>query len=270
MLDVLEQAARMGGKVLTHYFRGTFTKKTKDTPINIVTQADIESQQAISSTITKLLKKKGIDESEIGFIGEESLHIHGDHTFIIDPLDGTTNFSVGFGYFCIPIAYAYKGVVIEALVYDPLSDTVFSAAKNKGAHKIHTNSKKHIKITDTSLNKTVIVAHLSANRELRQKQIPLLTKVQNLTLGVRYLGAVALDHCNFVDGIFGAILNSRTYIWDTAATQLIIQEAGGVLVDWNGNTLSYDMSDPTKQYNTIAIHPDNLKTLLSAMNSDTN
>jgi len=270
MQEILESAVRAGGNVLTHYFRSTYTQTTKDTPINIVTQADIESQQIITQTIVSLLKKKGVDESQIGFIGEESLHIDGDHTFIIDPLDGTTNFSVGLSYFCIPIAYAYKGVIQEAVVYDPMQDALFYAAKNKGAYKTQLNKKTPLTVANTPLNKTVIVAHLSANPALRKKQIPLLTSIQNITLGVRYMGAVALDHCNFLDGVFGAVLNSRTYIWDTAASGLIIEEAGGTLVDWEGMPLTYDMSDPTRQYNSLAVHPQNLPVLLQNMKVEAN
>lgn len=262
MLDVLEIAVLAGGRVLKHYFRNKFTTSTKDTPINIVTQADIESQQIITETILTLMKKKGIDEGKIGFIGEESLHIDGEHTFIIDPLDGTTNFAVGLDYFCIPIAYAHNGVIEASVVYDSPHDTLYSAEKRKGTYRKHGDKRSKLTVPDKPLNQTVLVAHLSTNKELREKQLPLLTQLQAHVLGIRFCGAVALDHCYFTDGIFGAVLNSRTYIWDTAATRLIIEEAGGALVDWEGHELVYDFNDPEKTYNSLAIHPKNLPQLL--------
>lgn len=262
MLDVLEIAARAGGDVLNKYFRKTFTTSHKDNRKNIVTQADIESQQIIHDTILSEMAKKGYDTKNIGFIGEENLKTEGEHIFIIDPLDGTTNFSVGFDYFCIPIAYAHNGVIEAAIVHHPVHNLLYVAKRGAGAHKVVDGKKHKLDVDNKPLIDTVLVAHLSSDPALKKVQLNVITNLQHHSLGFRYMGSVALDHVYFTDNMFGAVLNSRTFIWDTAATQLIIEEAGGMLVDWTGRSLEYDFSNPKKQYNSIAVHSDNLATII--------
>lgn len=263
MINILETAARAGGAVLTRYFRSTYTTSHKDTPQNIVTQADIESQKIIHETILKMAKKRGLATSEIGFIGEEKLNQPGRYRFIIDPLDGTTNFSVGLEYFSVPIAFLDGVEAVAAVVYQPLHDVLYIAQKGKGAYKIVGKKREKLIVKNKPLDKSVLVAHLSSKPQLRQKQLNLIIKFQEITLGVRYLGCVSLDHCYFADGVFGVVVNSRTFVWDTAATQLIIEEAGGTIVDWSGYRLTYDLENPMKQYNSIVCHPKNLAPILT-------
>lgn len=263
MLDVLETAARAGGTVLTKYFKKTYYSSHKDTPRNIVTQADLESQKLITEIITKEMVKKNISSSEIGFIGEENLHSVKKHTFIIDPLDGTTNFSVGIPLFCIPIAYMQQdGQITHSVVFEPLTDSLYYAQQNHGAFKKIGSKKLKLECVAKPIHNVVVSAHVSASSDLAKQMLNLVSKLQPASLGVRHIGVVALEHCWFTENILGVAINSRSYIWDTAATQLIIEEAGGSLSNWAGNRLEYDFNKPNKQYNSIATHPKNLSTIL--------
>ncbi len=262
MLDILETVARAGGAILNKYFRKIYYTSHKDTPRNIVTQADIESQKVIQDTILRLMTKKGYKKSDIGFIGEENLHSVKKHTFIIDPLDGTTNFSVGIPLFCIPIAYVKNGKTEASVVYVPTDDTMYVAQRGKGAYKkTHTQQEK-LECVYKSIDKVVTSAHLSAHPHNKEKMLQVVGELQTATLGIRHIGVVALEQCWFAENILGIVINSRNYIWDTAATQLIIKEAGGTLVDFEGHELTYDFSKPMKSYNSLAIHPRNLSSIL--------
>lgn len=258
MIDVLEQAARAGGTILNNYFRKTYYKSHKGTPRNIVTQADLESQKTICDTITALLAQKGIDRKEIGFIGEENLHSLKKHTFIIDPLDGTTNFSVGIPLFCIPIAYVADNTVQASVVYAPTTDTLYLAEKNQGAYKVSPAGREKLDAAHKPLSSLVVSAHLSGHPTPQHDELlSIITALQPVTLGIRHLGVVALEQCWFAENILGVVLNSRNYIWDTAATQLIVEESGGIVVDFQNKPLTYDLSAPEKTYHSIALHPNN-------------
>lgn len=262
MLDILEAAAREGGAVLNKYFRKIYYTSHKDTPRNIVTQADIESQQVICDTIVDLMVKKGHKKSDIGFIGEENLHSVKKHTFIIDPLDGTTNFSVGIPLFCIPIAYVNNGKTEASIVYSPIDDIMYIAKRGKGAYKKTNSQEEKLECIYKPIDKVVASAHLSAHPDNKEKMLKIVGQLQTATLGIRHIGVVALEQCWFAENILGIVINSRNYIWDTAATQLIIKESGGTLVDFKGAEMTYDFSNPMKTYNSLAVHPKNLPSIL--------
>ncbi|OGK21923.1 hypothetical protein A3C23_01085 [Candidatus Roizmanbacteria bacterium RIFCSPHIGHO2_02_FULL_37_13b] len=262
MLDIIETAAKSGGKVLTHYFRKIYQTSHKGNFRNIVTTADLESQKIIQQTIQRMMQKKAHKASDIGFIGEENLHISGDYQFIIDPLDGTTNFASGLDLFTVSIAAYTQGKPICGVVYQPLHDILYFAEKDKGAFKKINNRDTKLVVNHQSLNQMVITAHLTSNPLLRQQMSSVVTKLASKTLGIRHLGVITLEQCYFTENIFGVVINANHYIWDTAATQLIVEEAGGILSDWKGNRLTYDFNNPTLSYNSMSCHPDNLKSLL--------
>src|SRR3989338_11560546 len=137
MINILRSAAVEAGTILLNYYKKNLTLNYKTSHKDFYTIADVESQKIIKETITKLLLKKGIDKSEIGFIGEENLNVatNKKHLFVIDPLDGTTNFASGFDCFAISIAYFYDSVLTTGLIYRPTSKDFYYAQKNQGAYK---------------------------------------------------------------------------------------------------------------------------------------
>src|SRR3989344_8589889 len=117
MIDVLKTAAIEAGTILLNYYKKNLTLNYKTSHKDFYTIADVESQKTIKETITKLLVKKGVDKCEIGFIGEENLNTASNkkHLFVIDPLDGTTNFTSGFDFFAISIGYFYENELMAGL-----------------------------------------------------------------------------------------------------------------------------------------------------------
>src|SRR3989338_1819234 len=101
MIDLLQKAAREAGEVLMKYFNQGVKANYKTSHKNIVTEADLTSQKIIYNSIISGMLRKGYKKNDIGFIGEENLNISGKHKFIIDPVDGTSNFASSYGYFCI-------------------------------------------------------------------------------------------------------------------------------------------------------------------------
>lgn len=266
MIDILQKAARAGGEVLMKYFRTDHSVKHKTTHQNLVTQADIESQEAIHRSLLSSMIKAGYKKDELGFIGEEDLHVKGRHLFIIDPLDGTNNFASGFDYFCIPIAYLKDRKPVASVVYHPKTKVLYTAEAGKGAFKgildKSPQKQKRLRLRFAPLQDSLMMAGISSSSKIKDAQISIYTKLHPHFRGFRNLGCAGLDYCLFAENIFGAVINGKNYIWDIAATKLIIEESGGVLVDWEGREVELDLDKSDKPYKTIACHPKNLPKIL--------
>lgn len=263
MIDLMEKAARAGGEVLLKYFRKDFTTSHKTSHHNIVTEADTKSQKIIYETILSEMLKRGFKNKDIGFIGEEGMNIEGSHKFVIDPLDGTTNFSVGLDLFCIPIAYAVDNVIRASVVYLPLQKVFYFAQKGQGAYKTASGKTQKLRMGYVPLQQTVVSVHFSSISKIRQKQPDFFAQLFPKTRGIRNLGSIALDHCLMCDNLLGGCINFNSYIWDLAATSLIIEEAGGSMVDFAGKTRTLDFENPEKGYKSLACHTKNINSILS-------
>lgn len=262
MIDLLQMAARAGGEVLLKYFKREFTTSFKGSHHNIVTQADTESQKIIHKTIVDEMLKRGFKKEDIGFIAEEGMNIKGRHKFIIDPLDGTTNFSVGLTNFCIPIAYLKDDVILDSVVFMPYNDVFYTASRGKGAYKLALKGNKNLKLIPGNLKEGVVSSNLSSNPEAREKLLPALSALYPQIRALRFLGVAAYEHCLLAENTLAASILPNTFIWDIAATKLIIEEAGGKIVNFEGQPIRLNLEKPETAYQTIAAHPNNLPELL--------
>lgn len=273
MIQILQDAALKGGEVLRSYFRKSFTKIHKSTHHNIVTQADIESQKMIQDFIIKSVsEKKGIKKEEIGFIGEEKLRISGKYTFVIDPLDGTSNFVSGIDFFGVSIALYIESKLEYGVIYQPVQDIMYYAINGKGSYKISNKKAQNLKVLDLDLKSTYFNGGLSANDNVRSIQLKIYDKLFHHFLGHIALNAAAPLLCLVADNSLGLFISGDgetshvgISIWDIAAGKLILEEAGGSLTDWKGNKLKIDLMNPEKKYSLIACHPDNLQKILGFM-----
>lgn len=259
----MEEAAKKAGLIILDYFNKTYTRSFKYDSSNyesLVTEADYNSQHTIKEYLTEALIKIGISEKEIGFIGEESLNRAGLHKFIIDPLDGTTNFAFGIPYFCISIAYMFNNQTQSGLIYNPIEETVYFAEKGKGAYRKTKSQKDNLSIIFKEPKDSIIAAHY--NSQALQQLFNFYEKIVPISAGLRTMGSIALDLCYFTENKFQIVVNGGCYVWDIAAAKLIIEESGGILVDWNGKSINFDFENPKKYYRIFASHPKN-KTLLS-------
>ena len=201
--------------------------------IDIVTEADIAAEKAILEII-----RAGNDKAAI--LAEESLSrytgIPEGATWIIDPLDGTTNFAHGFPWFGVSIAYAVDGVSKVGVIYCPIQDELFCACAGAGAWL---NGKQISVSTVTQLEQSLVATGFPYDiKENAHEVIAALTSVVTKVQDVRRAGAAALDLAYVACGRLDGFWEIKLKPWDTAAGQLLVSEAGGRITDFSGKPYS--------------------------------
>ncbi|MBI2641161.1 hypothetical protein HYW87_01020 [Candidatus Roizmanbacteria bacterium] len=255
MIELLQKAARNAGEVLRNYFHKGVTVSHKASFKDLLTEADTESQKIIYRTLVNGMIKKGYRKEEIGFIGEEKLNVEGTHKFIIDPLDGTSNFEAGLEYFCISIAYSQNNSVLSSLVFDPMRNIFYLSERSKGAYKIYNGKRELLKHRKKAFKNSLVITILGNTPEIYERQLEVHKKLHPNIIALRHLGATALDVSKCADNTFAFCINGGSSIWDIAAAKLIFEESGGIVTDWNGKRLQLAFNDSTQQYQFIACHP---------------
>ncbi len=256
MFDVLAKAAHAGGKILLKYFRTTELDVIHKTDHqNIVTKADKESQKVIKEALIAEMKKKGVDEKDIGFIGEEDLVQKGKHTFVIDPLDGTSNFASGLDYFCIPIGYFKDNELLAGIIIRPTTNEIFYAEKGQGAYVMRKGRKEKLQMQKIDMRNAFILTE-AWTKVREDKQMLMADQFLAETRGLRILGAIAIDIICLVENVATLIISDGPLIWDLAAGKIILEESGGGMYELDGSPIQLDLSSPKKHYALIACHPE--------------
>lgn len=222
MLNIAVRAAqRAGDEIMRYYDQSSQMKVTEKSRNDFVTQVDKLAEQIIVETIHKTYPNHAFLAEESGSIGESEFE------WIIDPIDGTTNFIHSFPHFCVSIALAHNKQLQQAVVYDPFKQELFSASKGSGA----TLNNKKIRVSD---RKSLDGALLGTGFPFRDGQeietfLEQFRKINPMTAGIRRAGSAALDMayvaCGRLDGFWEYNLNP----WDIAAGTLLVQEAGGLV-----------------------------------------
>ena len=242
MLDVAKKAALAGGKILKAYFLKELSIEYKSNIHDLVTQADLESQKTIVNTISKEMRSL-YREVPFGFIGEEKkLNSPKKVTFIIDPLDGTTNFASGLDYFSVSIGVVVDGIIKAGVVYDVTRNTLFTAELKKGAYK---NGAKLKLLSKKRLQEAILLCY-------RRSAMTVSTIEPFIARDIRMLGSLALDFSRIAEGSADILFSRGGYIWDIAAGMIILSEAGGGTVNWNGRLFSLDLKNTSKLYPLVA------------------
>lgn len=259
---VIKSAALEAGKVLLKYFKKELSIGYKKSSHKIlITKADIEAQKIIQETITKIMVKKGVPKKEIGFIAEENLNVKGKHTFIVDPLDGTTNFAAGIPYFSISIAYLENGLLKAGAIYNPITREYFWGKLGRGSYF----GKERLKIIYKPLKESVVNTFFNSPEKIYRRQLDIYGKLFPKVRAFRNFGSASCDIAAVSLNRFNLYINGHSFIWDIAAAKLIVEEAGGALVDWQGRTIDLDLNQPDKEYTIVAGHPLLIKEILSFM-----
>jgi myo-inositol-1(or 4)-monophosphatase len=233
--DELEQAMleahKRGGQVLRRHFRrlGRIEFKGEDYA-NLITVADHESEEAIVATIRGHFPGHGILAEESG----ESAP-RGDETatrWIIDPLDGTTNYSHGLPIYSISIAVEHEGEVLAASVSNPQTNELFVGRRGAGA----TRNGRLIRVSSNRAlrNSLVVTGFPYDRRERADRYLAFWRAVMMRSHGLRRMGSAAIDMCYVAAGIFDAYYEESLNPWDWAAGTLIVREAGGRVTDYAG------------------------------------
>ncbi len=230
-LNVAIEASKEAGRFLKINLGKVKNIQTKKEEINLVTEIDKETEKKIVEFIKSKFPHHSILAEESG-----EAKLDSGYKWIIDPLDGTTNYTHSFPVFCVSIALEHKGEVILGVIYDPNFDELFWAEKGKGAFL---NGKKISVSRTDKLIKSMLATGFPYNvRENPDNCIEHFVNFLMEAQAIRRLGSAALDlayvACGRLDGFWEVNLNP----WDVAAGKIIIEEAGGKVTDFYGNKFS--------------------------------
>ena len=221
------EIAREAGIFLKNMLHSEHTIDYKG-EIDLVTEADKISEKMITSKIITLFPDHDI-------LGEEFTNIDrgSDFRWIIDPLDGTTNYAHGYPYFCVSIALERLNTMIVGIVYDPMLDEMFVAEKGKGAFL----NEREIHVSNT---REVIKSLLATGfpydiRENSHNNLNYFNKMILQAQAIRRAGSAALDLAYVAAGRFDGFWELKLNPWDIAAGWLLVEEAGGIVTDMGGN-----------------------------------
>jgi myo-inositol-1(or 4)-monophosphatase len=229
LLNVAVMAARRAGSTLIKKMNNLEKLEVEQKGHNdYVSEADRAAEKAAIDCILKHYPDHAIHAEESGVQGES------DTTWIIDPLDGTTNYLHGFPVFAVSVGVQVNGRMEHGVVYDPLRQELFTASRGQGAQlegrKIRVSGRKHL---EQALVGTGFPFR-QADKEI-EPYLGMLGKVIRNTSGVRRPGAAALDLCYVAAGRLDAFWETGLAPWDLAAGSLIIREAGGIVSGLDGS-----------------------------------
>jgi myo-inositol-1(or 4)-monophosphatase len=255
MLNIAIRAARVAGNIIAKGFENQSELMVEAKGSNdFVTRIDKEAEQAIISKIQQSFP-------EHSFVGEEGGVVEGDNDFkwIIDPLDGTTNFIKGIPHFAVSIALMHKGRLDQAVVFDPIRGELFTASKGAGAQlngfRIRASKAKELdqSILATAFpfkDKTSLPAFMDS-----------FGKIFAQAGDVRRCGSAALDLAYVAAGRYDGYWESAIKPWDIAAGELLVRESGGLVTDLNGG------NDPMHSGEIVAGSPKVVQTLVKHLKS---
>ncbi len=228
-------AAYKGGEVIRSYL-GRISKISKKGAIDLVTEADIASEKAVIETIRSQFPHHAVLSEESGMNKGET-----DYQWIIDPLDGTTNFAHELGIFSVSIAFALEGNVVTGIVFNPESKELFTATAGKGAEL----NGKPINVSNTeAVSESLLVTGFPYNfKEIFDPLIARFSNCLRASQAVRRLGSAALDLCFVACGRFDGFWEQNLNPWDTAAGMLIAKEAGAKVTDFSDRPFSIDKKE---------------------------
>ena len=227
----LINAVQAGAEQLKHYFNGEFKISNKEGINNLVTEADHASEKAIIDIIRKDFPDHFILSEETGEIPSQS-----EFKWIIDPIDGTVNFSNGIPLCCVSIGIEKDGEMIMGTVYNPLMNEFFFAQKGFGAtlneRKISVSSKTEV------IRSCLVTGFPYTYLDAPNGPIQVFEKLVRKGIPVRRLGSAAIDLCWVAAGRFDGFYEHNLQAWDSAAGFLIVEEAGGKVTDFEGHHFS--------------------------------
>ncbi len=206
---------------------------TKNGTANFVTEIDLRVQEIIVSKLKQILPDSNIIAEET----EKNIFSLSKYTWILDPVDGTTNLMYGFKYSAISLGLIVEGKPYAGIVYNPYLRELFTACKGKGAFV----NGQPIFVTDNKALADSLIAFGTSPYD-RGKADETFRITKNVFLkcrDVRRTGSAALDLCNVAAGRVDGFFEMELQPWDYAAASIIIEEAGGKITDWHGNNLSY-------------------------------
>lgn len=227
LFDTAVKAARAGGKVLKEKFGRDIEIEHKG-EIDLVTEADKLSERVIIEAIREKYPEHDILAEEKGSRKKNS-----SYKWIIDPLDGTTNYAHGFPIFCVSIALEIEGEVVLGVIYDPNLEELFTARKGEGAYL---NGKRISVSKHKDISQCLVATGFPYDiRQDTNSNINYFRNFSKRAQAVRRPGSAALDLSCVAAGRFDGFWEMKLFPWDMAAGALLVTEAGGRVTDFKGN-----------------------------------
>ena len=235
MLNTAVKAARKAGAIINRASldidRVRISRKDRN---DFVTEVDEACERVIIETLTQAYPSHGFLGEESGLTGVSAASKASEYVWVIDPLDGTTNFIHGMPVYCVSIGLLHKGQVTQAVVYDPSRDELFVASKGKGAFL----NDRRIRVSKQDRLEGALVG--TGFPFKRQAQIDLylsmFKEISEKAAGLRRPGAAAIDLAYVAAGRYDAFFEMGLMPWDAAAGSLLITEAGGFVGNFKGES----------------------------------
>lgn len=233
-LEVCETAVKAAGKVVLDWV-DRFKPRAKQAPNDLVTQADLASQE----TITQILLKAFPDHVIVGEEGQAGHETSSGEAFrwIIDPVDGTTNFVHRVPYYAVSLALEHQGNVLVGAVFDPNANECFMAAHGRGATL---NGQPMAVSQVATMAESLAAAGFPYDVTRESPDLRVFLEAATKCQAVRRTGSAALNLAYLAAGRFDLFWSFSTHVWDMAAGVLLVSEAGGVVTGPDGGPLELD------------------------------
>ena len=229
LINVMEAAARKAGRGLIRDFGEVEQLQvSRKGPADFVSKADLQAERVIRAELQKARPAFGLLLEEAGEIAGQDP----ERRWIVDPLDGTTNFLHGIPHFAISIAMEERGEILAGVIFDPLRDELYWAEKGIGAYV--NRRRLRVSVRDSLADAVLATGIPFGERPGKDKFIDILKPVMDQTAGVRRFGAASLDLAFVAAGRYEGFWEFGLSPWDVAAGVIIVREAGGLVSDIGG------------------------------------
>ena len=232
-LDVAVNAAKAAGEILRQNFTCVKDASRKSHG-NFVTGIDRESEKLVLDILASEYPGQSVLSEET----RQDTVVSG-YTWIVDPLDGTNNYVFGIPFFCANVALSHNGSVVLGVSYDPTRDELFTAVKDEGAflngQRIHVTGEANLRHTDVGFD-------IGYNHERGTEILYIASQLWGNVHCLRALGSSALGLAYVAAGRIGLYFHRCLFPWDIASGMLLVAEAGGRVVEWNGDPAKYSSS----------------------------
>jgi len=233
--DTLLSALYRGGEALMMHLGLSSDATVKESISSVVTEVDLASEKVILEIFQDTADPFNVITEEAGYIDHGS-----EYTWVVDPLDGTSNFAAGLPWFGVIIALFYKETPILGGMYIPVYKELYITEQGKGSWK----NSEAIQPADSGKLEEQLVAYsfdFSDAPGKTESEMEILKRLSKKVRNIRSTNSL-VDFCYTADGRLGAALNQTTKIWDIAVPWLMIREAGGIVTDIRGREIRFDLS----------------------------
>jgi myo-inositol-1(or 4)-monophosphatase len=230
MLNEIISISREAGEIIRKGFGTILDIEFKTNVKNLVTQIDKAAEVTIIDFIRKKYPSHSILAEESGEVNNNS-----EYLWVIDPLDGTTNFAHGLPIFSVSIGLQKHNEIIYGVIYDVMQDVVYSTEKGSGAYA---NSNKIEVNQNDKLSHSLLVTGFPYNiADNPEGALDKFTTITRVSRGIRRLGSAAIDLCYVANGVFDGFWEVHLQPWDMCAGILLVEEAGGVVSGFKGEKI---------------------------------